>query len=323
MKKKILVIQPLHDKAMARLQACPDVVFDVITDVSPANLRHHVGGADAITVRDATLDATIIACATRAKVISRHGVGVDNVDLDACTRQCLPVAIVGSVNAVAVAEHTLFLLLAAARVGVVMDDAVRTGQFGMRAQVRSKELYGKTLLVVGYGRIGREVARRGAALGLRVVAFDPYAPQGADAPVAFAPSLDDALRGADVVSLHLPLNHETRGILDARRLGLLPKGAIVLNAGRGGLLDENALVRAIQSGALHGAGLDVFASEPLPADSPLVRERRIVLSPHCASLTEDTIIAMGMKTVENALAALEGRLDPALVVNKETLEAKP
>ena len=219
-----------------------------------------------------------------------------------------------------VAEHTLFLMLAAARVGIGLDSAVREGRFSARGRVRSVELSGKTLLVIGYGNIGRRVAERAQALGMNICIYDPHLATPPEAGIARVDALDDGLRQADVVTLHVPLTQETRNMIGARELALLPRNAIVLNASRGGLLDEAALVAAVASGALHGAGLDVFETEPLPTDSPLVAEKRIVLSPHSASLTEDTLVAMGIKTIENALAGLEGQLDLDLVVNRQVLD---
>jgi D-3-phosphoglycerate dehydrogenase len=231
------------------------------------------------------------------------------------------VTVVGPVNAVSVAEHTMFLMLAAARLGIHLDRAVREGRFGARSQSLSMELRGKTLLLIGYGRIGREVASRARAFGLRITAYDPKL-NGIEGDVLLFSDLDEALRQADIVSLHAPLTFETRNLLGAPQIALLRKGAIVINASRGGLVDENALADAVASGALHGAGLDTFALEPLPVSSPLVGEDRIVMSPHSAALTEDSLIAMGMKTAENVLAGLDGKLDPGLVVNAAALRGR-
>jgi len=320
MKNKILVIQPIHEKALALLDARADVSYEVLTDFSEENLLNYVGSADAITVRDAPVSRKVIEQATSARVISRHGVGFDNIPVNLCTELNIPVTVVGAVNAVSVAEHTLFLLLAAARVGIELDSAVREGRFAARADNLSVELNGKTLLLIGYGRIGKKVARRATALGMQVLVFDPYVTDTTDISDTLIESLDEGLQQADAVSLHVPLTDETRGILGEEQLALLPQGAIVVNASRGGLIDEDVLVRAVRSGALHGAGIDTFQIEPLPPDSPLVSEKRIVLSPHSASLTEDALIGMGVKTVENVLAAFDGALDPELVVNKEVLE---
>ena len=316
---KVLVVQPLHPDAIALLEARTDVEHTVLTDFSEANLLAHVGDADAMTIRDAPLPASVVEAGTRLRVISRHGVGYDNIPIDRCTELGVPVTLVGPVNAVSVAEHTLMLMLAAARVAIDLDAATREGDFGVRSRVKGVELKRRTLVLVGYGRIGREVAQRAAAFGMRVVAVDPYLEPDPSSPVEFVADLDVALAEADVLSLHVPLTDETRNLIDARRLALMPAGSIVVNASRGGLVDEAALLDSVRSGHLHGAGIDTFATEPLPPDSPLLAERRIVLSPHAAALTDDALIAMGVTTVNNALAGIDGRLDPDLVVNRSVL----
>lgn len=315
----VLVVQPLHADATALLDARNDVVYTVLTDFSEPSLLAHVDGADAMTIRDAPLPGSVVAAGRKLKVISRHGVGYDNIPIDACTEAGIPVMLVGPVNSISVAEQTMLLMLAAARVVIELDDAVRHGDFAVRGRARGVELQGRTLLLVGYGRIGREVARRAAAFGMHVCVFDPYVTSTAY-PVELIGDLDAALARADVTSLHVPLTHETRNMIGERELALMPSGAIVVNASRGGLVDEQALVASVQSGHLHGAGLDTFEVEPLPADSPLMAERRIVLSPHSAALTEQALRAMGVTTVANALAALDGTLDLELVVNPSVFQ---
>lgn len=321
--KKLLIIQPVHDKAMEVLKDRPDITAELIMDDSEENLLRHIADADAMTVRMTELSERLLSAAPRLKVISRHGVGYDNIPVDFCTSRGIPVTLVGPVNSISVAEHTLFLMLSVARLGVEMDSAVREGRFSARGKVRYVELYGKTLLVIGYGNIGRRVAERAKAIGLNICVYDPHLTGSLDDGMTFIEDLDDGLRRADVITLHVPLTAETKGMIGARELSLLPPKAIVLNASRGGLLDEAALLEAVRSGALHGAGLDTFEQEPLPGDSPLIGEKRIVLSPHSASLTEETLIAMGMKTIENALAGIDGSLDPDLVVNRQVLETSP
>ena len=315
----VLVVQPLHADATALLDARDDVEYTVLTDFSEQSLLAHVDRADAMTIRDAPLPRSVVAAGRRLKVISRHGVGHDNIPIDACTEAGIPVTLVGPANTVSVAEQTMLLMLAAARVAIELDASVRDGDFAVRGRVTGVELCGRTLLLVGYGRIGREVARRAAAFGMRVCVFDPYVTSTTD-PVELIGDLDTSLARADVTSLHVPLTHETRNMIGERELALMPSGAILVNASRGGLVDEQALVASVQSGHLHGAGLDTFAVEPLPADSPLLAERRIVLSPHSAALTEQAMVAMGVTTVANALAALDGRLDVELVVNPSVFE---
>lgn len=318
---KMLVVQPMHAKAMALLDARPDVAYTVLTDVSEENLLANIGDVEAITIRDAKLPASVVAAAERLVVISRHGVGYDNVPIDLCTRRGIPVTVVGTVNAVSVAEQTMMLILAAARAAIELDSAVRRGDFGARSRVLGVELKGRTLVLVGYGRIGREVATRAAAFGMHICVVDPYL-TAVDDGIELVGSLEAALPRADILSLHVPLTDETRNIIGARELALMPAGSILVNASRGGVVDELALLDSVRSRHLHGAGLDTFAVEPVPADSPLLAEPRIVLSPHSAALTEQALIAMGVTTVRNALAGLDANLDPELVVNPSTLRPR-
>jgi len=319
---RVLVVQPLHPTAIAMLEARPDIRFTVVTDLSERNLIDHVADIDAMTLRDGPMPASVVEAAPHLKVISRHGVGYDNVPLELCTARGIPVTLTVAANAVSVAEHALLLMLAAARSLIELDTAVRGGDFAVRARLRGVELRGRTLVLVGYGRVGREVAMRAAAFGMRVCVVDPYLAARPPDGVELIDDLAQALPRADVVSLHVPLTAETRGLIGAAELAAMPRGAILVNASRGGVVDEAALLESVRSGHLHGAGLDTFAAEPLPADSPLLAERRIVLSPHAAALTEEAMIAMGRATIENAFAALDGTLDPSVVVNPSVLPAR-
>jgi D-3-phosphoglycerate dehydrogenase / 2-oxoglutarate reductase len=320
LKKKILVVQPLRPEALRLFEERHDVRFEVVTDFSTANLLKHVGDADAITIRDARLSVDVLEAAPRLKVISRHGVGFDNIPVDYCTERGIPVTVVGDVNAISVAEQTMFLLLAAARGGIQLDEAVRNGDFAARSRILGVELRGRVLLVVGFGRIGREVATRAAAFGMKVLVFDPHVARTGYADTTFVDDLHQGLEVADVLSLHVPLLPSTRNLIGASELKRLRTGAIVLNTARGGLIDEDALLDAVRSGRVRAAGIDTFVTEPLPNGHPLTSERRIVLSPHSAALTEESLIAMGVVTARNALAGLDGALNPQLVVNRAVLQ---
>src|SRR3954451_21932133 len=308
---RVLVVQPLHPTAIAMLAARPDVEYSVGADLSEQNLLQHVGDIDAMTLRDGHLPASVVDAAPNLKVISRHGVGYDNVPIAACTARGIPVTLTVSANVISVAEHTMMLMLAAARTLVELDTSTRDGDFGVRSRLRGVELRGRTLVLIGYGRIGREVAVRAAAFGMRICVVDPYLASNPPPGVEVLTDLTSALPRADVLSLHAPLTEETRGMIGKGELAAMPKGSILVNASRGGVVDEDALLDSVRSGHLHGAGLDVFALEPLPAGSPLLAERRIVLSPHAAALTEESMIAMGRDSVTNVFAALDGTLDPS------------
>lgn len=318
--KKIVVIQPLRAEALALFDQRSDVSYEVVTDFSKDNLLRHVVDADAITVRDAPLPEEVLAAASKVKVVSRHGVGYDNIPIDYCTSRGIPVTVVGDVNAISVAEQTMFLMLAAAKAGVQLDAAVRNGDFAARSRLLGVELRGRTLLLVGFGRIGREVAKRAASFGMDILVCDPFASRTAFAGASFVDTLEEGLAAADVVSLHIPLSDATRNLIDAEALRALKRGAIVINTARGGIVDEAALVDALKSGHVRSAGLDTFAVEPLPAGDPLISEGCVVLSPHSAALTEESLVAMGVITARNALAGLDDALDPALVVNRSVLK---
>jgi D-3-phosphoglycerate dehydrogenase / 2-oxoglutarate reductase len=316
---KILVIQSLRPEALNIFDARKDLSYELVTDCSEQNLLARVGDADAITIRTAVITERVLDAAPRLKVISRHGVGYDNIPVEKCTKRGIPVTIVGAVNSVSVAEHTIFLMLAAARAGIELDTATRCGDFGIRNRVTGIELSGLNLLIVGFGRIGKQVAARARAFGMNILVFDPYLPSDLPKDIRVFTSLESALPEANVITLHTPLTDQTKGMLGTHELSLLPRGAIVVNASRGGVVDEAALLMAVKSQHLHGAGLDTFDLEPLPADSPLCSEPRIVLSPHTAAMTETSLAAMSMMTAKNALAGLDGKLDPELVVNPAVL----
>ena len=317
--KKLVVVQKLRNDAYAALEGRPDVDWRQVEDVSPGNLSASIRDAMAITVRVAPLPESVLDAAPDLRVISRHGVGYDNIPVEYCTRRGIAVAITGNANSVSVAEHAMFLALAAARVGVVMDSAVRSGNFAARSEMTGLELRGRTLLIVGFGRIGRELARRASAFGMRILAYDPYLRGTPPHDVEMVADFPASLPRVDVLSLHVPLTPETRHLVGAAEIDLLRDRAIVVNAGRGGLVDEAALLDRVRSGKLQGAGLDTFEREPLPPDSPLTDEQRIVLSPHSAALTEESLSAMGRLTIKHALDGLDGKLDPSTLVNPEIL----
>ncbi len=317
--KKLVIIQPMVPDAYAALNNRPDIEWKVVEHEAPETLAAAVAGADALTVRVGELTEEVLDAAPNLRVISRHGVGYDNVPVDYCTKRGIAVAITADANSTSVAEHAVHLMLAAARVGMQVDAEMRKGNYGIRSQLVGQELFGKTLLVVGHGRIGRKVADLAAAFGMNVLVHDPYAPIPESAGHSAVMRLEDGLEQADIVTLHLPLTEETRGLMGPGELDLLRESAIVVNVSRGGLVDETALLERVADGRLFGAGLDTFVEEPLPDDSPLLAEPRIVLSPHSAALTDNSLRAMGILTVRNAIDGIDGKLEPRMVINPEVL----
>ena len=281
--------------------------FEVVED-RESDLASIIAGFDAIVVRSGTtIDASLIERADRLKVIGRAGVGVDNVDVDAATRRGIVVANAPESTVVSAAEHAIGLLLAVARSIPQAHASLKAGRWerGRRGGI---ELAGKTLGVVGLGRIGVQVARRALGLGMRVVAYDPYVAldRFRELGVEPASTLDDLYGAADLITLHLPLTDETRGLVGREAFARMRDGARIVNAARGGLVDEQALADAIRSGKIAGAALDVFESEPY--SGALLELDEVVVTPHLAASTTEAQDRAGVIIAEQVVAALEGGL---------------
>jgi D-3-phosphoglycerate dehydrogenase len=292
--------------------------FDVVQD-GESDLDSIIGDFDAIVIRSATtLDAATIERAGRLKVIGRAGVGIDNVDVDAATRRGIVVANAPESTVVSAAEHTIALMLGLARNVPQADAALRAGRWE-RPRFSGIELAGRTLGVLGLGRIGREVARRALGLGMRVVAYDPFVAleRFRDLGVEPAATLEEVYGQADVISLHLPLTPDTRGLLDAEAFSHMRPGVRIVNAARGELVDESALVAAIRAGTVAGAALDVFEEEPYGGE--LLELEQVVVTPHLAASTTEAQDRAGVMIAEQVVSALEGGL-VATAVNIPVVE---
>jgi D-3-phosphoglycerate dehydrogenase len=321
-KPRILVGRATDPVALALLDARGDVDYEVIETLTVADLDARIAELDAVLLSLTPLGAEIVAKATRLKVVSRFGVGYDNIDVAALTAHGIPLTTVGDANAVTVAEHALMLMLAASRELVVHDAAVRGGNYGLRGQRKRADLWRKTVLVVGFGRIGRRVARLCAAFDMNVIVADPYAAPEAVAAAGFRHLKDfrDGLGEADFVTLHMPGQPDGVPVLGRAEFAAMKPGAFLVNTARGTLIDEDALLDALTGGSLRGAGLDVTRQEPPDPDNPLLGLENVVLTPHMSSLTEEGVARMALESVQNCLDAIDGRIRPDYVVNKEVLK---
>lgn len=316
----VLVVGRVHPAGIELLNQHPEIGVVEIGQ-EPEKVAAEVGAADAIIVRTARIDQGVIAAAPGLKIVARYGVGFDNVDVPALTARGIPLATVGDANARTVAEHMLYMTLALAKHGLAADRTMRTVAWGERDKLVGHDLFGKTLLVVGFGRIGVHVTRMCQALGMSVLVWDPYVGDEAIAAAGArrADSLRAGLSAADVVTVHTPLNDETRGLIGADELAAMPAHAIIINCARGGIIDEAALAEALGAGGIAGAGLDVFDNEPPKPDNPLLALDNVILSPHTAGLTEECITRMSLRCAQSVLDCFDGKLDPALVVNREVM----
>lgn len=318
----VLVAGRIHEDGIAVLKAAPGITMEVVDEVSLDSYLPHLDEADAVLIRTQPMPAHAIDRAGRLRIVSRHGVGYDAVDVSALNARSIPLTIVGDVNSVSVAEHTLMLMLSVAHATIPYDAATRASHWSRRNSFEASELHGKTVLVVGFGRIGRAVSKLCAAFGMRVAVYDPFIAPSAIETEGYAAlsDLGAALPAVDVVTVHVPLV-SGGAVIGEAELDLLKPGAIVVNTARGGIVDEAALVKALEAGRLRGAGLDVFATEPPKEDDPLLSCERTVLSPHSAGLTEECAARMAVSAARNIVDFFEGRLDRARVVNLEVLNS--
>lgn len=317
---QVVVVGKIHQSGLAVFKARKGVEVHELTSVDEPGMRKAAASADAILIRTSRLSKEAIEGARLLKVVARHGVGYDNIDVAALTAKGIPLALVGNVNSSSVAEHALYLLLACMKNGVSYDRATRDGRWSVRDSLGARDLKGKTLLIVGLGRIGREVAARAKAFGMRITGFDPLVESGsADMDISFHSDLKSAVREAHAISLHLPLTLETANLFNRELIGLMRKDAVLISTARGGLIDEEALAEALRAGSLKAAGLDVFETEPPAKDHPLFGLDNIVLSPHSAALTEECAERMAVVSAQNCLDGLDGRLDPSLLANPQVL----
>lgn len=276
--------------------------------MTEAQLLDRVADVDAIVVRSETkITARVLGAAPRLTVVGRAGVGVDNIDVAAATARGVYVVNAPSGNVGAAAEHTFALVLALLRHVVAADQGVRAGSW-TRGQLIGHELRGKTLGLVGIGRVGSLVARRAAAFEMTVVAHDPFATEAVARSLgARLVELDELLATSDVVSLHVPLTERTRDLIDAAALARMKRSAVLVNCARGEVVDQGALAAALQQGTIAGAALDVFAAEPLPADSALLRAPRTILTPHIAGSTHEAQTNVAVDVARQVLEVLAGR----------------
>lgn len=343
MKPVVIVPEPIHQEGLDLLRAECDCVVpwqggaeqgSDAAGARPAGVRELVRGGEHSAIRQALYDADAVIVrlfkisewdlsrAKRLKVIAKHGTGVDNIDCKAATARRIPVVYTPTANANAVAEHTLALMLALSRQIAPADGVVREGRFSERSRFKGAELAGKTLLVVGLGRIGSRVARIAAqGLGMQVCAYDPLLPAEIidSGPVTIEDSLEALLPTADYLTIHVPLTADTKHLINAKTLALMRPSCRLVNTSRGAVIDELALAAALSEGTLAGAALDVFEEEPLPADHPLCRAPNTLLTPHISSSTAESLERMSLFAAQGVLDVLHGRV-PKHVVNPEVFE---
>jgi D-3-phosphoglycerate dehydrogenase len=320
---KVLVADPISERGVSELAEGGALEVTVMTGLKEEQLLEIIPQFSALVVRSQTkVNARVIDAATKLKVVGRAGVGVDNVDVEAATKRGIIVMNTPGGNTISTAEHAFSLLVSTARSIPQAHASMKAGKWD-RKKYEGVELYGKTLAILGMGRIGTEFARRAMAFGMRVLAYDPYLSEtrARALQVELVEHLDDILPSADFITMHMPLTDETHHMLDAKRLALCKKGVRIVNCARGGLIDEAALGENLKSGHVAAAALDVYEVEPPPADYALRDLPNLVMTPHLGASTAEAQENVGIEVAQQIRAALiDGEIRNA--VNMPSIDAK-
>ena len=315
-KKKILVIQNIHQEGINLLKGNSSYEFEIFDEINE-DLKQKIVDCDAISIRTAKLPNEIISSAKKLQVISRHGVGYDNIDLKSTKEIGATLTITATANAVAVAEHVMFMLLNISKRKDMYDQSVKSGKFNDRNKLpKTIELWGKNILIAGFGRIGQALIKRCLGFEMNVFVYDPYINDEKIKSLG-GKKVDDikeAVKEMDAISLHMPLNDETKNIVNYDLLRSMKTNCIVINAARGGIINEIDLDKALRENLIFGAGLDVFETEPPKSDNPLLKNDKVFLSPHTAAFTEECMIRMGKETIQNIIDFFEKKLDKSKII---------
>lgn len=306
-KPVIVLSHRLYQPGMDVLEGKADLIIPDNGDSSV--IIEDLKKADGFILRIGKIDRAAIEACPKLKVITRPGVGVDNVDVAAATERGIPVVICPAANSHAVAEHTVALMFACAKNLVESDRETRAGNFAIRNKYTAVELAGRTLAVIGFGNIGKEVGRLALALGMRVVAYDPFvtASQAAALGCSYASDMLEAVGQADIVSLHMPSLSTTRDMVDKKFLGAMKPSAFLINCARGDIVDEQALLQALKDKRIAAAAVDVLKTEPMDKNGPLMGLPNLIVTPHMAAQTQETTAKTVRMAAEGTLAILAGK----------------
>ena len=319
--RRVLITEEIHPRGMEILMAEASIEIVRVKNIDPETLRIAVRDVDAIIVRSAIFSADILQEAKQLKIVSRHGVGCDSIDVNHLSARGIPVAIASGSNALSVAEHTLGLMLATARNLVNQDILVKNGRWADRNKFRAVDLNGAKVVIVGFGRTGRKVAPLCKAVGMEVVVadialdIDLAAQMNCRGVNDFRLELGDA----DFLTLHVPLNTSTRDIVSTNELAAMKNGAIVINCARGGVVNNSALLKAIESGHIRAAGVDVMPVEPPPTDDPLILHPNVLMTPHNAAGSMSAAIAMSEMSAQNVVDLFAGKLAGDRIFNLDDI----
>jgi D-3-phosphoglycerate dehydrogenase len=320
-KKKVLMVQGLHEEGQKLLLARDDIEPITIMSADENEILEAAKDVHGITVRTANISRKIIENSKNLKVVSRHGVGYDSVDVEALNDCNIPLAIAAHSNMISVAEHAMFMLLALSKNVFYYDDFARKADWTTRWDIRAWDLSEKSLLVIGYGRIGSKLVKRALAFDMDVYVFDPYVDETTikKSGAHYVDDFKSILPQMDAVTLHCPKTKETTDMFSAEEFDAMKSTSILINCARGGIVNEKALYDALTNNKIRSAGLDVYDDEPSTSSNPLFSLDNILLSPHIAGVTQEATIRMSKQAVQNVLDVFDNKVDPDVIINKNVL----
>lgn len=317
--KKVVLTHNLNETAMKSLEE--KFILEVANSGDPNEIYPLLQDANGIIVRIGYLDRKVIMSLNNLEVIGRTGVGVDNIDLKAANERGIPVVVTPGANTRSVAEHTLTFILALSKDLKTNDMEVHRGNYNIRNNCKSFEVFGKTLGIIGFGNIGQEVARLCSSIGIKILVYDPFIKPKIveDMGFQFAERLEMLLKKSDVISIHVPLTKDTIGMIGPKEFNIMKPSAIVVNCARGNIINEKALVEALKNNKINGVGLDVFSSEPIDNSNPILEFKNVITTPHIAGLTGEAFFSMSKMVADGVSAVLSGEKWP-YVANKEAYQ---
>ena len=315
---KVGIIQNIHKDGIDLFKSNKNFEYEIIDDLSKKNLLKRLPLFDGITLRTSKLDADLLSAAKKLKVISRHGVGYDNVDTAYLKQNNISLLITATANAYAVAEHVFYMMLSISKNYLNLDKETRLGHFKKNFDTfPTFELFNKEILIAGFGRIGRNLIKKCICFDMKVKVYDPFVSEKEVNSFGGTKVTDfnSAITSADFVSIHMPLNSETKNLINYQLIKTMKKSSVIINTARGGIVNETDLDKALNENLITGAGLDVFESEPVDTNNPLLKNNKVIMSPHTAALTNECKIRMAKETVQNIIDFFEKKLNKSMIVN--------
>ena len=314
---KIGIFQKIHQDGIDLLNDNSKFNYEIIDDLSKENLLKKIPDYDGITLRTTKIDNDILAAGKKLKVISRHGVGYDNVDTAYLKQNNISLLITATANAYAVAEHVFYMMLSISKNYLNLDKETRLGHFKKNFDTfPTFELFNKEILIAGFGRIGRNLIKKCIGFDMKVKVYDPFISEKEVNSFGGTKVTDfnSAITSADFVSIHMPLNSETKNLINYQLIKTMKKSSVIINTARGGIVNETDLDKALNENLITGAGLDVFESEPVDTNNPLLKNNKVIMSPHTAALTNECKIRMAKETVQNIIDFFENTLQDTMKV---------